>query len=378
MTQGFRVRYRSNDGSVQGEDVVTQLPIRLGRNERNHCRIVDRFVSDFHAQFERVEGKLCVRDLHSRNGVYSLSGGRVGIGAPFELDPPDHAFVLGHLVQVQVEVLDQGRDRADQRPPRSVGAVLVAGAKPADVIRQYMARGDSPTRGRELNIHFGHPAKDGFIGQISMLGDMIPVMAGIALAGRMQKTNLVALGFIGDGGSSTGAFWEGMNFATVQKLPLVVIVEDNGYAYSTPTIKQSAVKTLADKALGVGCFGETVDGNDVLAVYCAARRAVDRARRGDGVTLLEVKTVRMKGHAEHDNAAYVPPELVAEWHAKDPLPRFERVLLEMGFAKKEDFDAIQARVKKEVDDATDVAERSPMPRPEDAARGLFKGDGYWD
>ena len=261
---------------------------------------------------------------------------------------------------------------------RNMGAILVAGAKPVDVIRQYMAKGDSPTRGRELNIHFGHPAKDGFIGQISMLGDMIPVMAGIALAGRMQKKNLVALGFIGDGGSSTGAFWEGMNFATVQKLPLVVIVEDNGFAYSTPTTKQSAVKTLADKAVGVGCFGETVDGNDVLAVYGATRRAIDRARRGDGVTLLEVKTFRMKGHAEHDNAAYVPPELIAEWQAKDPLPRFERVLLEMGFAKKEDFNAIQQRVKKEVDEATDEAERSPMPVGEDAARGLFKGDGYWE
>jgi TPP-dependent pyruvate/acetoin dehydrogenase alpha subunit len=261
---------------------------------------------------------------------------------------------------------------------RNLGAILVAGAKPANVIRQYMAKGDSPTRGRELNIHFGHPAKDGFIGQISMLGDMIPVMAGIALAGRMQKKNLVALGFIGDGGSSTGAFWEGMNFATVQKLPLVVVIEDNGYAYSTPTSKQTAVKTLADKAVGVGCFGETVDGNDVLAVYGAARRAIDRARRGEGVTLLEVKTFRMKGHAEHDNAAYVPPEVIAEWQAKDPLPRFERVLLEMGFAKKEDFDAIQARVRKEVDAATDEAEKSPMPVGEDAARGLFKGDGYWE
>src|SRR5205814_8297762 len=130
---------------------------------------------------------------------------------------------------------------------RNLGAILVAGAKPADVIRQYMAKGDSPTRGRELNIHFGNPATDGFIGQISMLGDMIPVMAGIALAGRLQKRKLVSLGFIGDGGSSTGAFWEGMNFATVLQLPLVVILENNGYAYSTPTVKQSAARTLADK-----------------------------------------------------------------------------------------------------------------------------------
>src|SRR5438045_4720788 len=152
---------------------------------------------------------------------------------------------------------------------RNLGAILVAGRKPVDIIKQYMAKGDSPTRGRELNIHFGHPARDGFIGQISMLGDMIPVMAGIALAGRMQKKSLVALAFIGDGGSSTGAFWEGLNFATVKRLPMVVVVENNAYAYSTPTSKQTAAKTLADKAVGVGCEGETVDGNDVPAVYDA-------------------------------------------------------------------------------------------------------------
>src|SRR5438270_5464606 len=139
-----------------------------------------------------------------------------------------------------------------------------------------------------------------------MLGDMIPVMAGIALAGRMQKKNLVGMAFIGDGASSTGAFYEGMNFASVQKLPLVVVIEDNGYAYSTPTVKQTAARTLADKAYAFGCIGETVDGNDVLTVYGAAKRAVERARGGGGVTLLEVKTFRMKGHAEHDNQAYVP------------------------------------------------------------------------
>jgi len=164
----------------------------------------------------------------------------------------------------------------------------------------------------------------------------------------------------------------------VQRCPLVVIVENNGYAYSTPNTKQSAVKEFKDKALAYGIPGIRADGNDVLAVYGATRRAIDRARRGDGVTMLEVKTFRLKGHAEHDNQAYVAPELIAEWQAKDPLPRFERVLLEMGYAKKEDFDAIQQRVKKEVDEATDIAERSPMPVGEDAARGLFKGDGYWE
>ncbi len=261
---------------------------------------------------------------------------------------------------------------------RNIGSILVAGAKPADIIRQYMARGDGPTRGRELNIHFGHPARDGFIGQISMLGDMIPVMAGIALAGRMQKRSLVTLAFIGDGGSSTGAFWEGFNFAAVQKLPMVIIVEDNGYAYSTPTPKQTAAKTLADKAVAVGCHGETVDGNDVLATYGVVREAVARARRGEGVSLIEVKTFRMKGHAEHDNQAYVPPALIDEWKAKDPLARYEKVLRELGVATDDDFANIQQRVKQEIDTATDEAEASPMPNPADAGRGLYIEDGYWN
>jgi TPP-dependent pyruvate/acetoin dehydrogenase alpha subunit len=274
--------------------------------------------------------------------------------------------------------LDYSQGDVVQPLIRNIGSILVAGAKPADIIRQYMAKGDGPTRGRELNIHFGHPARDGFIGQISMLGDMIPVMAGIALAGRMQKRKLVTLAFIGDGGSSTGAFWEGMNFASVQKLPMVVIIEDNGYAYSTPTSKQTAAKTLADKSVGLGCRGLTVDGNDVLAVYGATRDAVERARQGEGVTLLEVKTFRMKGHAEHDNQAYVPPEVIEEWRAKDPLPRYERVLQELGMATPEEFASIQERVRREVDAATDEADRSPMPDPADAARGLYIEDGYWN
>ncbi len=292
-------------------------------------------------------------------GLYrSLGQEGESVAAAYALD-----YALGDVVQPLI---------------RNLGSILVAGAKPADIIKQYMAKGDSPTRGRELNIHFGHPARDGFIGQISMLGDMIPVMAGIALAGRMQKRNLVGMAFIGDGASSTGAFYEGMNFATVQRLPLVVVLENNGYAYSTPTSKQSAVKSLADKAQAFGCASETVDGNDVLATYAAARRAVERGREGGGVTLIEAKTFRMKGHAEHDNQSYVPQALIEEWSAKDPVVRFEQTLVDAGIATAVEFESIQSQTRRDVDAATDEAERSPMPRPEEAGMGLFAGDGYWD
>jgi TPP-dependent pyruvate/acetoin dehydrogenase alpha subunit len=292
-------------------------------------------------------------------GLYrSLGQEGESVAAAYALD-----YALGDVVQPLI---------------RNMGSILVAGAKPSDIVKQYMAKGDSPTRGRELNIHFGHPARDGFIGQISMLGDMIPVMAGIALAGRMQKKKLVGMAFIGDGASSTGAFYEGMNFATVQRLPLVVILENNGYAYSTPTAKQSAVRSLADKAHAFGCASETVDGNDILATYAAARRAVERARAGEGVTLIEAKTFRMKGHAEHDNQSYVPQSLIEEWSAKDPVVRFEKTLVDAGMATTADFEMIQSRAKREVDAATDEAERSQMPNSEEAARGLFAGDGFWE
>src|SRR5687768_14580887 len=189
---------------------------------------------------------------------------------------------------------------------RNLGSMLVKGAQPAEIIRQYMAKGDSPTRGRELNIHYGDLER-GFIGQISHLGDMVPVMTGVTLSFKLRGESRVGLVYVGDGATSTGAFHEGINFAAVQRCPLVVIVENNGYAYSTPLSRQTAAAELKDKALAYGVPGVRADGNDVLAVYDVTREAVDRARRGEGVTLIELMTYRRKGHAEHDNQSYVPP-----------------------------------------------------------------------
>lgn len=171
------------------------------------------------------------------------------------------------------------RSKGDVLSPliRNLGSMLVQGAKPNEIIKQYMAKGDSPTRGRELNIHYGDLVR-GFIGQISHLGDMVPVMAGVTLSFKMRKENRVGLVYVGDGATSTGAFHEGINFAAVQRCPLVVIVENNGYAYSTPLSKQTAAKQLVDKAIGYGIAGEQADGNDVIATYEVTKRAVDRAR----------------------------------------------------------------------------------------------------
>jgi pyruvate dehydrogenase E1 component alpha subunit/2-oxoisovalerate dehydrogenase E1 component alpha subunit len=265
------------------------------------------------------------------------------------------------------------RSKGDFLSPliRNLGSMLVQGATPLEIIRQYMAKGDSPTRGRELNIHFGDLQR-GFVGQISHLGDMVPVMAGITLSFKMRGQQRVGLVYIGDGATSTGAFHEGINFAAVQKCPLVVIVENNGYAYSTPTSKQTAVKELKDKALAYGIPGVQADGNDVLAAYDVTKRAVDRARSGEGVTLVELVTYRRKGHAEHDNQSYVPEGEIEWWEKNnDPLDRFVRVLLEDEQEKRETLEKIDARVHREIDEATDEAEKSPMPEAGDALAGIY-------
>lgn len=254
---------------------------------------------------------------------------------------------------------------------RNMGAMLVKGATPVEMLKQYMAKGDSPTRGRELNIHFGDLER-GFIGQISPLGDMVPVMAGVTLSFKMRGEDRVGLVYAGDGATSTGAFHEGINLAAVQRCPLVVIVENNGYAYSTPTAKQTAAKQFVDKAIGYGVPGEQADGNDVLAVYDVTKRAVDRARNGAGVTLIELMTYRRKGHAEHDNQSYVPAGEIERWEREnDPIDRYAKRLRDEFTFTAAELTAEDERVRGEVDQATDEAERSPAPQALDALEGVY-------
>jgi pyruvate dehydrogenase E1 component alpha subunit/2-oxoisovalerate dehydrogenase E1 component alpha subunit len=254
------------------------------------------------------------------------------------------------------------RERGDFLSPltRNLGSMLVQGATSVEILRQYMAKGTSPTQGRELNIHYGD-LKRGFIGQISPLGDMVPVMAGVALSFKMRREPRVALVYVGEGAMSTGAFHEGVNLAAVLRLPMVVIAENNGYSYTTPTEKQSTVKHLKEKAKAYGIPGVQADGNDVLTVYRTTKAAVERAREGHGVTLIELVTFRRKGHAEHDSQAYVPKEQLEYWEKKDPIDRYIRQLTENSWASQGELDATDIRIADELDQAIALVEPEPVP-----------------
>jgi TPP-dependent pyruvate/acetoin dehydrogenase alpha subunit len=257
---------------------------------------------------------------------------------------------------------------------RNLGSMLVMGARPVEVLRQYMAKGDAPAAGKELNIHFTDYQR-GFIGQISPLGDLIPVMAGVTLTFKQRRQPRVGMVYLGDGATSTGAFHEGINFAAVQRCPLVVVVENNGYAYSTPLYKQTAAASLVEKASGYGIPGEQVDGNDVLAVYGVAKEAAERARSGAGPTLIEMMTYRRKGHAEHDAQPYQPVEEIERWAStNDPITRFTSTLTENGWAEPGELEKIDAAVDAELDSAVAEAESSPLPDPQTTLDDVYAGE----
>jgi pyruvate dehydrogenase E1 component alpha subunit/2-oxoisovalerate dehydrogenase E1 component alpha subunit len=207
-----------------------------------------------------------------------------------------------------------------------------------------------------------------------MLGDLIPVMAGFGLGARLQGRQVVAMTYIGDGGTSTGAFHEGLNFAAVQKLPLVLIAEDNKYAYSTPISQQMAIARIDQRADAYGIPHEMVDGTDVLAVYEAASRAVGRARAGEGPTLIGVDVMRMKGHAEHDDQRYVPRALLAEWRERDPLARYRGWLQAEGVASGTELDEIDGMTHGYAEEEAQLADAAPMPDPGEVGRGVWAGD----
>jgi len=255
---------------------------------------------------------------------------------------------------------------------RNQGALLVRGFAPRDIMMQYMAKAGSPTKGRDASSHFGDIKARNVVAPISTLGDLIPVLSGVALGARLQGKNIAVMTYVGDGGQSTGVTYEGLNFAAVQKLGLVLIVENNLWGYSTPADMQFGVKDLAERAIAYGIPGVIVDGTDACQVYDACHEACERARRGEGPTLIEAKMMRMKGHAIHDAAEYVPRPLFEYWQRRDPIARLEDYLVN----KKKWLTAAEnarliADVDRQLEEDREIAVNSPMPVPESAAGGVY-------
>jgi TPP-dependent pyruvate/acetoin dehydrogenase alpha subunit len=253
---------------------------------------------------------------------------------------------------------------------RDLAAYIMRGITVGEVFAQFLDREGGPTRGRDGNIHMGDPRR-GILPFISHMAASVPVAAGMALACRQRGERRVVLTFFGDGATSTGAWHEGVNFAAVFRLPLVLVLENNQYAYSTPLDHQTAAQAFVDKAAGYGIPGVAVDGNDVLAVYGAAEDAVDRARDGGGPTLIECRTMRVRGHSEADKSSYVPKALLDEWAGRDPIVVFEQRLRGGGVLGDDADAAMRARVAQEVEDGLAWAEASPEPDPATVAHGVY-------
>jgi TPP-dependent pyruvate/acetoin dehydrogenase alpha subunit len=292
--------------------------------------------------------------LHRQNlipgGLYSSLGQEaISVGTAYALGPGDW---IAPLI-------------------RNIGALLVRGYKPREILSQHMGRYTSPTQGKDGTSHLGDIAKRHVVSPISMLGELIPVMTGIAMASRYLGQNNVAMTWIGDGGTSTGAFHEGLNLAAVQRAALVLVVENNLWAYSTPVARQAPLGDFADRAKAYGISSAIVDGNDLVAVVETTRAAVARARGGGGPVLIEAKTMRMKGHAQHDAAEYVPKEMLEAWQRRDPLVRYEKFLTENKHLDSNTRKEIEARITREIAEDTEFARNSPFPPPELAARGVY-------
>jgi len=254
---------------------------------------------------------------------------------------------------------------------RNIGALLVKGVPPRDIFTQHMAKYTSPTLGKDGTSHFGDLDKLHIVSPISMLGDLIPVMAGVAIGSRYLGQKIVTMTWIGDGGSSTGVFHEGLNFAATQKAPFVLILENNQWAYSTPVRRQVPIENLADRAKAYGIASYIVDGNDVVEVFTTTREAVERARSGEGPILIEAKSFRRMGHAQHDPAEYVPKEQRTYWESRDPVTLYEKYLTDEKLLDAKSKKELESKIDALLTKDRDFAESSPMPPPELAEKGVY-------
>jgi TPP-dependent pyruvate/acetoin dehydrogenase alpha subunit len=261
---------------------------------------------------------------------------------------------------------------------RDLSAQLTKGLDLKRVMAQYWGRIDGYTRGRDGNSHIGDWQGNRTWTVMSHLPIAYPPACGAALAYKRAGDDRVAMGICGDGSTSNGRWHESLNVSAIFRLPVVWVVNNNQFAYSAPNELEFSVPTIAERASAYGMPGVRVDGANVLEVYAAAREAVDRARSGEGPTLIESVSLRWRGHAGHDPAKYVPQELLERYVAeKDPVKIFEELLLEWGTVNKEDVQELEERIEREFQEGYDFAQASPYPEPGDATKGLWVEDGYW-
>jgi TPP-dependent pyruvate/acetoin dehydrogenase alpha subunit len=282
-------------------------------------------------------------------GAYSGRGNEAtAVGSAFTLGPKDYLFPMH----------------------RDIGAHFVKGQSVRALILQHLGRISSPTRGRDGTGHYTDPQLR-IYGNISHLGAMIPVACGVALASKLKKDNEVVMTYIGDGGASVGEVHEGLIMASAMRLPFILVIENNQFAYSTPVKKQFLGEKMSDRALGYGIPGITVDGTDVLEVYRVCREAVDRARNGDGPTIVESVTMRLAGHAVHDTAWYVEKSLVAKWEKKDPVERFEKYLTDENILTSSEKDSLLKEIRLHLEEGIKFGLSEPFAAGEEAGIGVY-------
>jgi len=254
---------------------------------------------------------------------------------------------------------------------RDMGVYVTRGMSLYRIFAQYLGRKDGPARGKDGNMHMGD-LKLGLVSFVSMLGVSIPIATGAAMTFKLRKEPRIAITFGGEGATSRGDWHEGINLASVQKAPVVFVINNNQYAYSTPTREQYACETLAVRGLAYGIPGYRVDGNDADAVFRTAREVVERARSGGGPSIVECITFRMTGHSAHDDPShYVPKQYFEEWEKKDPIVNYQKRLREDGVIDEAWIGRTEAEVKALVDKAVDEAEKCPFPDPEECLTDVY-------
>jgi TPP-dependent pyruvate/acetoin dehydrogenase alpha subunit len=258
---------------------------------------------------------------------------------------------------------------------RDLGALLARGITPREVFCQYLGRGNALSHGRDGQLHIGDMRERMIVPTTSVVGSSLPVGVGTALAAKVRGEGRVTLAFIGEGGTSTGDFHEALNLAASSWVPFVCVVEQNGYAYSTPSAKTSRIASFAERAAAYGIPGTSVDGNDALAVRAEVERAVERARAGGGPALIEARTFRMRGHSEADRAEYVPATLLVEWEARDPIMRLESTLRQEGVLTDAAIHEIASELHAIIEDAEAFALASPPPDASELTEHVFADDG---